>query len=87
MANVSDPIAVVDTALSFAVRREVLTAEEAMDLLFGVLNKVHDGELDEVIRAVVADAAESEGAEMLVDRSRVIDRLLDIRLVLQRPGE
>ena len=41
-----DPKAAVDTALSWASRREVFTTEEAMDLLQGVERKAHDREVE-----------------------------------------
>jgi hypothetical protein len=76
-----DPTSVVDAALCMALRREIFTADEALELLRGVQNKVRDSE---EIRAIVAEAEESDHDAALIARSGLVDRLLDMRLVLSR---
>jgi hypothetical protein len=76
------PLNLVDTALSLAVRREVFTAEEAMELLHGVQNKVHDCPAEDVLARIVWLAEDSYRDTPLVDRSQVVDPLLDMRLAL-----
>ena len=77
----TDAIEIVDTALGFAVRREIFTVDEAMDLLRGVQNKVQHASAA-VIAPIVTTAEHSYRATSLVERSRVIDPLLDMRLAL-----
>ncbi len=76
-----DPVAIVDTALGLAARREIFTADEAMELLSGVRNKVGSGQA-EAIAQIVNSAEGSYRESALVDRSRVVDPLLDMRLAL-----
>jgi hypothetical protein len=71
----------VDMALSFAVRREIFTVEEATDLLRGVQNKLEHA-LAVAIGTIVSSAEHSYRETPLVDRSRVVDPLLDMRLAL-----
>ena len=76
-----DPTSVVDAALSMALRREIFTGDEALELLRGVQNKVRDCE---EIRAIVAEAEESDHGTALIPRNSLVDRLLDMRLALSR---
>ena len=77
----ADAIEFVDMALSFAVRREIFTVEEAMDLLRGVQNKL--GHAPAVVIGTIVSSAEHSYRETpLVDRERVVDPLLDMRLAL-----
>jgi hypothetical protein len=78
----SERLQLVDTALSLAARREIFTAEEALELLRGVQNKMHDGSTEDALARIVDTAEESYRDTPLVDRSRVIDPLLDMRLAL-----
>ena len=75
---------VVDTALSFANRRTLFTAPEAMDLLYAVRSKVADPQIEAIVDAAVAAAEHAASDDALVDRSVVIDRLLDLRLTIAR---
>jgi hypothetical protein len=75
-------LGVVDTALSFATRRQLFTADEAMGLLRGVRNQVGDPELESLVEAAIAAAAGFGAADTLVDRANLIDRLLDLRLAM-----
>ena len=68
-------------ALSFAVRREIFTVEEAIDLLRGVQNKLEHAPAV-VIGTIVSSAEHSYRETPLVDRERVVDPLLDMRLAL-----
>lgn len=77
----ADAIGVVDGALTFAIRRKVFTAEEALQLLQGVRNKLHDAPLA-TIAPIALSAEDSYGEDDLVDRARVVDPLLDMRLAL-----
>jgi hypothetical protein len=76
-----DAVGIVDTALGLAARREIFTADEAMELLSGVRNKVGSGQA-EAIAQIVDSAEDSYRESALVDRSRVVDPLLDMRLAL-----
>jgi hypothetical protein len=77
----SGALDIVDSALVFAGRREIFTADEALDLLHGVQNKVQDAPAV-VIAPILTAATESYRETALVDRSRVVDPLLDMRLAL-----
>jgi hypothetical protein len=75
-------VEVVDAALTLACRRRLFTADETLELLSGVLIKVDDPVLHDVL-ASTSDAAERLVADAgLVDRSQVVDVLLDMRLAL-----
>jgi hypothetical protein len=74
----------VDTALSFANRRKLLTAPEAMDLLSAVRNKVPDPQIEAIVDAAMAAAEHAASDDALIDRSVVIDQLLDLRLTIAR---
>jgi hypothetical protein len=75
----------VDTALSLAARRQIFTADEAMELLDGVRNKVHgrhDRGVGDALAGIALSAEDSYRDTPLVESSRVIDSLLDMRLAL-----
>jgi hypothetical protein len=80
--NAPDFLQLVDSALSLAMRRQVFTAEEAIELLEGVRNKVHDGLVEDAIARIAVTAEDSYRETPLVERGRVIDPLLDMRLTL-----
>jgi hypothetical protein len=67
-------LVMVDRALDVASDREFFTSDEAASLLEDVRANVHD--LD--------DALLSYRDQVIVDRSRVVDPLLDLRLALSR---
>jgi len=77
----ADAIEVIDGALIFAGRRQIFTAAEALQLLRGVENKVDETALTR-IAPIATTAVDSYRDDDLVDRSRVVDPLLDMRLVL-----
>jgi hypothetical protein len=73
----------VDSALARAARREFFTRDEAVQLLHDVRVSVdNDVALEAAVASVANDALVSYGQDQLVDRRRVIDPLLDIRLAL-----
>jgi hypothetical protein len=74
-------IEVVDGALMFAGRRKIFTVGEALQLLQGVENKVDETTLT-LIAPIANTAEDSYREDDLVDRSRVVDPLLDMRLAL-----
>jgi hypothetical protein len=76
------PLDRVDAALSMASRREFLTPDEALELLGGVQADLAEASLGGSIAGIVADAAASYSGEMMLDRRRVVDPLLDIRLAV-----
>jgi hypothetical protein len=78
----SEFLRLVDVALSLAMRRQIFTAEEAIDLLEGVRTKVHDGLVEDALATIAKTAGDSYRDTPLVDRARVIDPLLDMRLAL-----
>jgi hypothetical protein len=72
----------VDTALSFAARRSLMSAAEAVQLFQGVRIKVSDDETGRVVDATLASAVASYRAQAVVERSLVVDQLLDLRLTI-----
>jgi hypothetical protein len=77
----SGPVDVVDAALTLAARRELFTADEALELLRGVRDKVHDGPLV-ALAEITIGAEESYSCDAFIDHGRVIDALLDMRIAL-----
>jgi hypothetical protein len=78
----SSPVDVVDDALRLATGREPFTADEALRVLRQVQAGVPEGECSVPIAGIVADAAASFSDEAILDRDRLVNPLLDIRLVL-----
>jgi hypothetical protein len=73
----------VDDALTSASLREFFTSGQARDLLLRVHAAVADkSDADERISGIVACAAASFGDGARIDRCRLVDPLLDIRLAL-----
>jgi hypothetical protein len=77
-------LVMVDRALDVASDREFFTSDEAASLLEDVRANVHDLALTSVVTSVVDDALLSYRDQVIVDRSRVVDPLLDLRLALSR---
>jgi hypothetical protein len=75
-------LGVVDTALAFATRRRLFTRDEAIDLLRGVRNQVGDAEIESTVDAAIAAAGGFGTGDVFVDRNRVVDLLLDLRLAV-----
>jgi hypothetical protein len=76
------PLAAVDAALEMVSRSGLVTVEEALRLLRGVEAAAGDGAGYARICGIVADASTSYAGQMLLDRDRVVDPLLDIRLAI-----
>ena len=76
-------IALIDAALSRWADRKVFSHDEAAALLRDVQLGVHDTGLEAAVTSIVNDALASYQGDQLVDRWRVLDPLLDLRLALQ----
>jgi hypothetical protein len=70
----------VDAALAMASRSSLVTVEDALHLLRGVEATV--GDQDTRIAGIVSDAAHAWAGQLTLDRDRLTDTLLDIRLVI-----
>jgi hypothetical protein len=75
-------LALVDCALANASRREFFGRQEAAGIMHRVRASVHGSVLGPAVTSVVNDALVSYREDRLVDRGRVVDALLDVRLVL-----
>jgi hypothetical protein len=74
------PLAAVDAALTMASQSRLVTVDEALRLLHGVEATV--GNRDARVAGIVADASETFADQVMLDRDRLVDTLLDIRLVI-----
>jgi hypothetical protein len=74
------PLAAVDAALAMASRGRLVTVEEALRLLHGVDATI--GDRDPRIAGIVADASTAWATQVILNRDRLVDALLDIRLVI-----
>jgi hypothetical protein len=75
-----EPVAAVDAALAMASRSRMVSLDHALRLLHGVEAAI--GDRDGRIAAIVADASDSYAGQVVLDRDRLVDTLLDLRLVL-----
>lgn len=75
-------VACVDDALRGFARRELVTTDEARAALRGIAESIVDPVHAAGAVPIVEDAAASYGDSLLVFRGRVVDALLDLRLVL-----
>jgi hypothetical protein len=75
-------VALVDVALSVLSRREFFTPDEALALLDGVRARARSEAASVRVEAIVDAARTSYSDHKMLDRSRVVDPLLDIRLAL-----
>ena len=76
------PLDAVDAALAMVSQRKLVTAEEACRMLHGVQIAL-EGEAPEArIAGIITDAAMAYSDQMVLERSRLVDPLLDIRLVI-----
>jgi hypothetical protein len=73
-------LAVVDAALTMSSRSSLVSVEDALDLLRGVEATI--GDRDARIADIVHDAAYAWAGQPTLDRCRLMDTLLDIRLVI-----
>jgi len=76
------PLDAVDAALAMASRRELVASDDALNLLHGVQAAVGNGAFDTRIAGIVADATILYSGRMTLDRCRLVDPLLDIRLAI-----
>lgn len=74
----------VDGALDAVRGRGLTTREEAISLLDEVRTHVNDMALRAAVTSVVNDTLLAYRRDQLVDKWRIIDPLLDIRLILSR---
>jgi hypothetical protein len=77
-----EPLVLVDRALSFASRRDRFTPDEARGLLRDLVAKVDDPLLQDALASTVHTRERFSTDAVVVDRSQVVDALLDMRLVL-----
>jgi hypothetical protein len=77
-----DVLQTVDEALRAASVRALFTPEEAHRLFRAVEYGIPDDELRGEVAIVVERAEEGYGSQMMLDRDRVLDPLLDIRLIV-----
>ena len=73
-------LSVVDTALSWAWRRRSYTRNEVAGLLNDVVATVREPDLVEPVLSVIDHALDAFSDRTIVDRSFVVDVLLDLRL-------
>ncbi|HEX6311548.1 MAG TPA: hypothetical protein VF152_07950 [Acidimicrobiia bacterium] len=79
-ARIDAALAAVDAALATAWRQELLTRSDAASLLLDTRSAVAAAPHPAAVEAVDATLASLDGE--LVDHMRVVDTLLDLRLVL-----
>jgi hypothetical protein len=72
-------LAAVDAALAMASGSTLVSVEDALHLLRGVEATI--GDRDARIAGIVSDAAHAWAGQSTLDRDRLVDTLLDIRLV------
>jgi hypothetical protein len=82
-----EAIAFVDAALVRAAHREVFTRDETARMLHEVRRSVRDPALGGAVASVVNDVLVSSRDDQRLARRRLVDPLLDIRLVLTRGNE
>jgi hypothetical protein len=69
----------IDAVLHSLAPRRIMTWDEAVEMLFEVREGIDVPEVKASVHAIVDRALGSFGSSSLVDRSRVLDPLLDIR--------
>jgi len=84
-ASTADALRAVDEALLAVSIRRLFTPDEAHQLFRSVEDAVADDELRAEIAAVLERAEAGFGGQLMVDRDRVLDPLLDVRLLLAVP--
>ena len=68
----------VDTALSVVAGRELLTGQEALDIMRGIRTHLDSGEAG----ALLDEAIATYEHDSLIAGSKLVDALLDVRLAL-----
>jgi hypothetical protein len=77
-----DALQTVDEALRAASIRRLFTPEEAHRLFRAIEYGIPDDRLRGEVAIVVERAEQAFDGQMMLDRDRVLDPLLDIRLIL-----
>jgi len=77
-----DPLDAVDAALAVASRSKCMTRSEAVEMLRGVHDAIKARRPDPTIDQIITDATTSLSGQLVVDRSLLVNPLLDIRLAL-----
>jgi hypothetical protein len=78
-------LAAIDAALATAAHRSFFTCDEAATAFHDVAVAVRDPTASAAARSMFDDALLADGAELL-ERSRVVDVLLDVRLLVTSRG-
>jgi hypothetical protein len=74
----------VDTSLGLVGPRRLMTRDEAVKTLFALRESIDVPEADAEVYFIVDEAVRGFGPDLVVDRTRVLDPLLEIRSVLTR---
>jgi hypothetical protein len=69
----------IDAVLHSLAPRRIMTWDEAVEMLYEVREGIDVPEVRASVHAIIDRAVGSFGSSSLVDRSRVLDPLLDIR--------
>jgi len=77
-------ISAVDHALHEVSGRRFFTANEARDLLHSVAARTTATGVDNEMSHIIARAEQVFNEQKILDRDRVLDPLLDLRLILAR---
>jgi hypothetical protein len=80
-------IARIDDALAASISRNTFSRNQALRTLSAVEASIGDPSLTGAVAVIINEAAASYCGEMLVDRGRFLDTLLDLRaLLVGRPS-
>jgi hypothetical protein len=72
----------IDAALAIASRSRLVAADEAVGLLRGVHTAVEGGAPAVTIASIITEAEISYSGQAMLDRSQLVNPLLDIRLAI-----
>jgi hypothetical protein len=75
-------LAAIDSALSLASKRRTFSTADALDLLAGLQKQVEGTPLQQPVERAIAGAADLYMDTALIEASRLIDQLLDLRLAV-----
>ncbi|MGZ4678391.1 MAG: hypothetical protein ACXVJ7_16015 [Acidimicrobiia bacterium] len=82
----SQALAVVDGALAATVNRNVYTPAETGMIFDSVCAEVRDDVVRASIRSMLNDVLLADGGDRVLERRRVADALLDVRMALASSG-